>query len=377
MQAPKTMRKTKLVKDLLYKIALTRIPLVGAVTAKILVSYCGGVREVFEATEKELNKIPGIGEQVAKQVRREEPLVEAEQELAFVEKNGLRVLFYLDAGYPRRLRSLADAPILLYFKGNCELNQRRVLGVVGTRSPSPQGVGICEELIKGLAPYQPLIVSGLAYGIDVSAHRASLNEGLETVAVLGHGLHQIYPAQHKSIAMKMIGQGGLLTEFTSREDPLKDHFPMRNRIVAGLCDAIIVIETGLRGGSIITAKQANGYGRDVFAVPGRVKDKNAQGCNMMIKKSWAHLLESADDVARILGWSLQEATTGNGQQKLFEELTGSERKVIDLIHEAEEIGIDQLSYRSGIGAAELASLLLGLEFKGLVRSLPGKRYVLT
>lgn len=371
------MRKTKLVKDLIYKIALTRIPLVGVVTAKVLVSYCGGVKEVFEASEKELKKIPGIGDMVAKQVRREEPLVEAERELAFVEQNGLQVLFYLDPEFPQRLKPLADAPILLYYKGTANLNQRNVLGVIGTRTPSPHGVGICEEIIKGLAPYQPLIVSGLAYGIDVTAHRASLKEGLETVAVLGHGLQQVYPAQHRSVAMKMISQGGLLTEFTSQEGPAKEHFPMRNRIVAGMCDGIIVVETALRGGSIITAKQANGYGRDVFAVPGRVKDKYSQGCNMMIKKSWAHLLESADDVARVFGWNLKEGASDNGQQKLFEELTEPEKKVIDLIHEAEEIGIDQLSYRSEIGPAELASLLLDLEFKGLVRSLPGKRYVLS
>lgn len=364
-------------KDLLYKIALTKIPLVGAVTAKVLVSYCGGVREVFEATEKELMKIPGIGKEVAKQVRREEPLADAASELEFVEKNGLRVFFYLDEDYPRRLKPFPDAPVVLYYKGSANLNKRRVVGVIGTRTPSPHGVGICEEIIQGLAPYQPLIVSGLAYGIDITVHRTCLKEGLETVAVLGHGLHMIYPAQHKSVATKMIQQGGLLTEFHSKEDTAREHFPMRNRIVAGMCDAILIIETALRGGSIITAKQANSYGRDVFAVPGRVKDMFSQGCNMLIKKSWAHLLESADDVAITLGWTLNDGQLPNKQPKLFEVLTTPEKKVIDIIQAAEEIGIDQLSYRAGIGPGELAALLLDLEFKGLVRSLPGKRYVLS
>ena len=367
----------KIVKDLLYKVALTKIPLVGAVTAKNLVSYCGGAREVFDAKKSGLVKIPGVGEQTAASVLTKTALEEAEREIEFIEKNQIEPLFYLDKNFPQRLRNFYDAPVMLYYKGTANLNYQRTISIVGTRTPTPQGLSICEELVEGLSPYKPIIISGLAYGIDIAAHRKSLQTGLETVGVLGHGLSRIYPAQHRKTATEMLEHGGLLTEFASHVGPERENFPMRNRIVAGLCDALIVVETAVRGGSIITAQHGAGYNKEVFAVPGRLKDKFSQGCNFLIKKNMAGLVESAADIAAVLKWNLdgkqQEKVV---QRELFHELTDQEKVIIDLIQKEDEIGVDQLSYKSSIQNSELASLLLNLEFKGLVRSLPGKRYIL-
>jgi len=365
-------------KDLLYKIALTKIPLVGAVTAKNLVSYCGGVREVFEAREKELLKIPGVGSQLAINILSKTALEEAEKELLFLEQNEITPFFYLDKNFPQRLRQLYDAPILLYYRGTATLNPRRAVAIVGTRTPSQRGAGICEDLVEGLASFNPLIISGLAYGIDVTAHKASLRKGLETVAVLGHGLSQIYPPQHRKVALEMIQHGGLLTEFTHETGPDREHFPMRNRIVAGLCDALIVVESAAKGGSLITVQQANSYNREVFAVPGRATDKFSQGCNFLIKNNLGRLVESAQDVARAMRWKETDGVERKSfQAELFPDLTDREKQLLDLIQKEEEIGIDQIGYQLNIANSELAATLLNLEFKGLVRSLPGKRYVLS
>ena len=268
---------------------------------------------------------------------------------------------------------------MLFYKGSANLNSRRTIGIVGTRKPTPQGISICEKLVDELTSYEPLVVSGLAYGIDITAHRMSLQQGLKTVAVLGHGLRRIYPAQHKRTAIKMVTQGGLLTEFASHVNPERENFPMRNRIVAGLCDAIIVVETAARGGSIITAQLANGYNKDVFAFPGRIKDKCSKGCHYLIKNNLAQLTESVDDIVAVLGWSKKanDDKENSRQQELFYALSKGEQLVVDTIQTTEEISIDQLSSQIKISNSELASLLLNLEFKGIVRSLPGKRYILT
>ncbi len=366
-------------KDLLYKVALTKIPLVGAVTAKNLVSYCGGARAIFEARKNGLMKIPGIGIQTASNIVNQSILSEAEKELSFIEEENITPLFYLDKDYPQRLRHNDDAPIMLYFKGTCNLNHHRTIGIVGTRTPTPQGISLCETLVDELTPYKPLIISGLAYGIDVSAHRRSLGKGLETLAVLGHGLKRIYPAQHRKTAFAMAGQGGLLTEFASHVAPERENFPMRNRIVAGLCDVVVVVETAKRGGSIITAQLASGYNKDVFAFPGRVKDKFSQGCHYLIKSNIASLTVGAEDIATVVGWDKKEEAgkESTRQRELFYALTKEENRVVNTIQQSEEIGIDQLSYLLKLSNSELAALLLNLEFRGVVRSLPGKRYVLT
>ena len=339
----------------------------------------GGAREVFEARHKQLKKIPGIGNQTAASIVNQTVLEETERELEFIEKEGITPLFYLDKNYPQRLRHCSDAPVMLFYKGSANLNFHRTIGIVGTRKPTPQGISICEKLVAELAPFKPLVISGLAYGIDIAAHRKSLENGLETVAVLGHGLKRVYPAQHRKTAFEMIGQGGLLTEFASHVVPSRENFPMRNRIVAGLCDAVVVVETAKRGGSLITAQLANGYNRDVFAFPGRVKDKLSQGCHYLIKSSLARLTEGSADICKVLGWE-KPKDGGNEdprQQELFYALTEQEKTVVDTIQKAEEIGVDELSHQLKTSNSKLAALLLNLEFQGVVRSLPGKRYVLT
>ncbi len=362
--------------DLFYQIALTQAPLVGAVTARNLVSYCGSAREVFQATKKDLLKIPGIGVRTVEAILRKDYFETAEAEVRFIERHDIQPLFYLDKKYPERLRHFPDSPVMLYAKGAVDLNAPRMVGIVGTRQPSVHGISICEELVEGLADYQVIIVSGLALGIDATAHRKALDTGQPTLGVLGHGLAQIYPYRHKHIASQMIEQGGgVLTELGYQAGPEREHFPMRNRIIAGLSDALIVVETGLQGGSVITVNFANDYNKDVFAVPGRLKDKFSQGCNHLIKTHRAALIESAADIAYALRWT--EATSRKGlQQELFVELSEPEKTVVALLSRHETMSIDQLTFEMGINNSQMATLLLELEFKGVVAPLPGKRYVL-
>lgn len=361
--------------ELLYKIAITRIPLVGAVTAKTLISYCGSVEAVFAAKKRELMKIPNIGARIAGNIIARDFLKEAEAELEFIEQHRIRPIFYLDDAYPERLRHYHDSPVMLYFKGNADLNAHRTVGIVGTRQPSPQGVAVCEELIEGLKPYNILLISGLAYGIDIAAHRKCLELDVPTLGILGHGFATMYPPSHRSIAEKMTENGGLITEYPSDTKPDKENFPMRNRIIAGLCDALVVVETAAKGGSMITAHMANEYNKDVFAVPGRVKDKLSQGCNHLIKTHKALLLESADDIAYIMRWDELDARKLI-QQQLFVELNDAEKIIVNLLNQSPEASIDKLIVETNFAGSEMASLLLNLEFKGIVRSLPGKRYTL-
>ncbi len=362
--------------SLLHRIALTRIPLVGAVTARTLVSYCGGVEAVFEASRKELKAIPGIGEQIARAITTQRALEEAERELAFLEEHGIQALFYLDDDYPERLKPHHDAPVLLFLKGGVDLNAPRMVAVIGTRTPTPHGRQMCREIIESLAPHQPVVVSGLAYGIDVTAHQAALDCGLPTVAVLGHGLGRIYPPSHRRIALQMVEEGGgLVTEFASSVGPDRENFPMRNRIIATLCDALVVVETAERGGSMITARFAAGYAKDIFAVPGRPKDARSAGCNLLIRNNQAILLQHGSDIAAHLGWNNGSASRAE-QAVLWNELSDAEKKILDVLQEVEETGVDLLMHRTGLKSAEIAAALLELELKGLIRALPGKRYVL-
>ncbi|MCR9102308.1 MAG: DNA-processing protein DprA [bacterium] len=361
--------------DIFYQVALTLIPKVGAVTARNLMSYCGGARAVFEATAKELKGVPGIGPQLLHNIRNSDALFMAERELDFIEAHGIQVLFYTDPEYPQRLRHLPDSPPLLYYKGSTNLNAKRTVSIVGTRRPSPQGVHFCEELVEELKPYNATIVSGLAFGIDIAAHRACIANEVPTVGCIAHGLERIYPAQHTNAALEMIENGGLLSEYPSQTKPDRERFPMRNRIIAGLCDALIVVETQRQGGSMISAKMANDYHRDVFAVPGRIKDKSSEGCNLLIKSHRANLLESVDDLAYVMRWEKSDAQQGI-QRELFPDLTPGEEAIVALLRQQDLLPVDQISAATQQSNSELAALLLGLEFKGVVKTLPGKRYTL-
>jgi DNA processing protein len=363
--------------ELQHQIALTFIPQVGSVTAKLLVSYCGGAAEVFRASKQSLLKIPGVGPQIAENICSEKPLLLAEKEVEFMEKNDMQAVFYSEENFPVRLKQLNDAPTILYFKGSSlELfNKSRVLAIVGTRNPTDYGKQCCEEFVEGMQAYSPLIVSGLAYGIDVTAHKKAVAVNIPNIGVLGHGLGMIYPDSHRSIALKMIENGGILSEFPHQTPPDRENFPMRNRIIAGLCDALLVVETIASGGSMISAKLGTQYGRDVFAVPGRTRDLMSAGCNLLIKTDRARLVESADDLAKHLNWE-KSGTQKSIQKSLFLDLNETETLVVNTIRDNTEIPIDQLTFKTGLKPGELASLLLKLEFQGVLKTLPGKRYVL-
>lgn len=360
-----------------YKIGITLLEGVGDIIAKRLIAYCGSAEAVFREKKSRLMRVPGVGEINAKAILNHDVLARAEEEMEFIEKNEITPLFYLDKNYPNRLKHCDDAPVMLYCKGNMDLNHQKILGIVGTRNVTVYGQRICEKLIADLSGQNILILSGLAYGVDICAHRAALKHKLPTVAALGHGLDRIYPSVHTSTANKMLEQGGLITDFMSGTNPDKENFPKRNRVVAGLSDAVVVIESGMSGGSLITADIANNYNRDVFAVPGRSGDEYSAGCNWLIKTNRAMLVENAKDIEQALGWEKKEARKKNIQKELFVELDGNEKIVVDILSAKDKLNIDNLSLEAKLPMSQVSALLLNLEFKGLVKTLPGKVYALS
>ncbi len=362
---------------MLYKIGLTLIPGVGDVNGKKLVAYCGGVEAVFKEKKQNLLKIPGIGQSVVNSLKNSEILLRAEEELEFINKYRITPLFYLDNNYPTRLTHCVDSPILLYYKGNANLNSEKIVSIVGTRNASTYGRSVCEEIIDDLHSMNALVVSGLAYGIDTCAHKASLKNGIKTIAVLAHGLDTIYPQQNKTLSKKLLTNGGLLTEFMSKSKPDRENFPKRNRIVAGLSDAVIVIESGKKGGALITANIANSYNRDVFAVPGNLGEKLSEGCNNLIKTNKAALIQSADDLKYIMGWENEIKIATPKQKKLFVKLSKDEEILLNILKEKKEMDIDTLRFTSDLSMSKVAAALLNMEFEGIIISLPGKIYRLS
>jgi DNA processing protein len=369
----------------LYRIALTKIQGIGAITAKQLVKRAGSATAVFQSSQKELLKMTGIA--TAKQILNQSVMDWTNKELEFIDKNQIKVYFFDEEYYPNRLKRVHDAPFVLYGQGNMDLNTQRIVAIVGTRSPTRCGLEICESLVEGLKKYNPLIISGLAYGIDITAHRKAVEMGLPTVAVMGNGLRRIYPREHEDFTKKMLETGGLLTEFPHDQDPDREHFPMRNRIIAGLCDALIVVESARKGGSMISALYANDYHKDVFAIPGRVGDLNSMGCNHLIKTHKANILESAADIGYVMGWdepiesnaetptTVAKAARKGVQPPLFtSHLTAPEQHILNLLQVSETLTSDQLLKETGVTYSQMAGLLLTLEMNGLVRALPGKRY---
>jgi DNA processing protein len=361
--------------DLLYQISLTLIPGIGDVNGKKLIAYCGGVEAVFREKKSALLKIPGIGPTTLKSIINHSLLKEAEKEIAFIEKYNIQPIFYLDPNYPYRLKNCDDSPVMLYFKGTSNLNNQKILSIVGTRKISSYGKKMCKEIIEDLKDSGILIVSGLAYGVDTYAHKHSVANGLSTIGVLAHGLDRMYPASNRSLAEKMLGNGGLLTEFKSMSRPDRENFPKRNRIIAGVADAVLVIESARKGGAIITAEIANSYNRDVFAIPGRTTDVYSEGCNFLIKSHKASIIQSAKDISYLLGWD-EKKSRKIKQTKIFIELKPDEQKIIDLLKEAESVGIDQICIKLNFPVSKVASILLNLEFEGLIECMPGKVYKL-
>lgn len=363
-------------KEIIQLIALTKAPQVGPIMAKNLIAYCGSVGAVFEIHPKEMVSIPSIGPSFIRDFNPSAYLDKAEEEFLFAEKNGITIIPFLDKSYPARLHHVESAPIVLFYKGNQDLNHTRTVAIVGTRTPTEYGKMMCEKIVEGLKPYNVLLISGLAFGIDVTAHRKCVEWGIPTLGILGHGLDRIYPQEHKSLSSKMINNGGVLTEFTSGTNPDRENFPMRNRIIAAMSDGVIVVESKRKGGSIITAEYANDYNKDVFALPGPVTEEKSEGCNKLIKQNKAHLLESAADMAYIMRWD--DMDSGRAIQKqLFVELNEKETILVNILKTEKEAPIDRITYKAHLTPSETASILLELEFKGLVRSLPGKRFILT
>ncbi|NII81941.1 DNA processing protein [Pedobacter sp. SG908] len=361
---------------MLHKIALTFIKSIGPVTAKNLLAYCGSAENVFSASKKQLLKIPGVGEKTIEAIRSTDALVRARQELDFIEKHGIEVLFFSDEKYPKRLKNCIDSPILLYAKGTVDFNQQRIISIVGTRNATNYGKNLCKELCEVLAPYNVLIVSGLAYGIDVATHKECLANHIPTVGVLGHGLDRMYPKIHKAVAQKMVLNGGLLTEFPIMTNPDRPNFPQRNRIIAGIADATVVVEASIKGGALITAEIANSYNKDVYAFPGRTNDVFSEGCNFLIKTNRAGLITNANDLIYYLGWDDEIKVKHNTKQTTLQlTLTPNEQRVVDALQNG-QLSIDELCTQLNIQQSKLAIVILTLEMQGVIVSLPGKIYKL-
>jgi len=359
---------------IIYKIALALIPKVGPILARRIVSYCGGVEEVFKKKKSFLIKIPGLGDSIANNIVNPNILKQAEKELNYIEKNNIKILFYLDDNYPSRLSQCEDAPIIIFIKGDINFEVSKVLSIVGTRHATNYGLDFCEKLISDLQEYKEdlIIISGLAFGIDVQAHKCALKYGIKTVAVLGHGLNYIYPAEHRSIAKKIENNGANITEYTSNIAPAMGNFVSRNRIIAGLSDATIIIESRKEGGALITAEFANSYNREVFAIPGRISDLYSEGCNNLIKTNKAAMITSANDLKYFMNWA--NTYPCKEVEKPLIQISPTEEKLLNLIKENQEISIDTIIRLSKLNISEISIILFQLECKGLIKCLPGKIY---
>ena len=363
--------------ELLYQLALTLVPNVGDVQAKLLIKQFGDARSVFKAKRSTLEKVEGLTAPALNSLKEFNDFSIAEKELSFIDKYRIKTLFVTDPSYPQRLLNCFDAPVLLFFKGTANLNVSKVISIVGTRSYTEYGKQFTEKLVSDLASHDVMVISGLAYGIDSIAHKAALKNNLSTVGVVGHGLDMIYPPENTNMAKEMISQnGGILSEFFSKTIPDKHHFPLRNRIVAGMSDATIVVETLIKGGSMITAKLADSYNRDVFAVPGRAIDKTSSGCNHLIKHNRAILLTDASDLLEVMGWKEKKRSGAKKQRQLFIELTPEERQIVDMLQDRESVAIDEINLRSGLSSSTIAAAILNLELQNVILSMPGKMYKL-
>jgi DNA processing protein len=362
--------------ELLYRIALTMIPELGPVRIRSLISCFGDAGAVFKARKKELAIVEGIGEHCAGRLLRWRGFEQAEAEIRFIEKHLIDPVFLTDKSYPQRLLHCFDPPSLLYYRGSASLNSKHTLSIIGTRNHTDYGRTITEQLITGLSTHQVLIVSGLAFGIDALAHRSALKQGLDTIGVLAHGMDTIYPHQHTTLAKEMLQQGGLLTEFRRDQKPDKHNFPRRNRIVAGMADAVVVIETAIKGGSMITAELAHNYNRDLFAVPGKITDNKSSGCLRLIQQNKAILFTNAAELVETMGWLEKKKQPRNTQKTLFVDLTAEERSIVQVLGEKENMSIDEIYLQTGLSSSTVAAAMLNLELLVLVKSLPGKRYQL-
>jgi len=359
-----------------FMIALLEISGIGIASAKKLIERYGSAQKVLGQSLETYKLLGDNGRNIIEALEKELIFSIAKEQIEYAEKYNIEILSFYDNNYPRRLKHCADAPLILYYKGNTDLNNTKVVGIVGTRNATAYGKKMCDHIVEELATQDVLIVSGLAYGIDVAAHNFAMQYNTPTIGVLAHGLDSMYPKEHSVYAKKMLKNGGLLTENKIRTRPNRENFPKRNRVVAGMCDAIIVVESAITGGSMITAKLGNDYNRDVFAVPGRLGDKYSEGCNHLIKINQAHLLQASKDIAYILNWNTDKKKPKAIQKQLFVDLTTDESAIITILQNKEVLSIDELAVALEFPMSKLSTQLLLLEFKGMVRQLPGKKYEL-
>lgn len=357
----------------IFQIALTQIPNIGSVQARILVENLGSATAIFRASRKELGAINGIGQVKANSIKKFTDFSLAEAELIFCEKYHIQPLFLTHEAFPKRLANCYDAPTILYYRGNANLNAPRIVSIIGTRNLTDYGKQLTEQIIAELQPLAPLIVSGLAFGIDAVAHKTAVVQQLPTVGVLAHGLDTIYPSQHKHLAKEMLLQGGLLTEFGKNIPPDKHHFPRRNRIVAGIADAVIVVETPAKGGSMITAEIAYSYNKDLFAVPGKVTDTKSAGCLKLIHQQKAAIFTSVPQFLEAMGWQQKKALPKT-QRELFVELSPEEQTIVAILQAKNTVSIDEIYLQSGLSSSSVAAAMLGLELQNTIIGLPGKMF---
>ena len=359
--------------ELFYLLALQKVEGVGDIVAKKLISHCGNAEEVFKSKVSNLKTIDGIGNVTLRNLKDKSVFEKAEDELRFITQNQINCTCFTDGDYPEKLKHCVDGPILLFTSGKINLSKRRIISIVGTRQITSHGSEFCRNLIANLAPLDPVIVSGFAYGVDIVAHQAALENNLQTVGIVAHGLNQIYPKIHKKYVSKVEQNGGFMTEFWSSSNPERENFVKRNRIVAGISEATIVIESADKGGSLITANMANDYNRDVFAVPGRTTDKFSQGCNKLIKIQKANLLTGAEDLIYMLNWNL-ETKAKPVQKQLFVSLSADEQKIYDYLQKSGKEMLDIIALQCDFPIWKMSSMLLDMELKGVIRPLPGKLF---
>ncbi len=365
--------------NLLYQIGLTLAKGVGDIIAKQLIESVENIEILFKEKKRLLEKLPGVTLRLAESIQNPEVLRRAEREIEFIQKNRIQTFFYTDENYPQRLKECIDSPIVLYYKGNADLNAKKIISIVGTRHATAYGKETTEKLLSEIAVFYPdiVIVSGLAYGIDVFSHKAALKESLPTIAVLAHGLDRIYPQQHKNTAVEMLQKGGLLTDFISETNPDRQNFVKRNRIVAGISDCTIVVESATKGGALITAEIASSYGKDVLAIPGKINAHYSKGCNKLIKENKAALVENAEDIIKTLCWEdiKKEKSIGPVQTNLFPDLSEEEQKLYKILSQG-ELQINLLSLQSNMQVSKLSAYLFEMEMKGIVKCFPGGVYKL-
>ncbi|WP_108245563.1 DNA-processing protein DprA [Muricauda brasiliensis] len=361
--------------EIIAALRLQSIPNIGDVTAKKLIAHCGSPSAIFEDKLQHLLKIDGIGKMTLKDLFDTIHLEEAQNEFEFLSKEGISISYFMDDDYPARLKHCVDGPILLFQRGNIDLNNQKIISVVGTRNVTNYGTSFCTQFIEELAPLNPIIVSGFAYGVDISIQKAAMDHGLQTIACMAHGLNQIYPKVHAKYETKMEKNGGFVTEFWSNSQPNRENFLKRNRIIAGISEATVVIESAEKGGSLVTADIAHGYHRDVFAVPGRATDKWSKGCNDLIKYQKAHLLTSAAELVYLLGWEIEEEKQEKTVQKqLFVELDETEQSIYSYLQINGKQLLDTVALECNLPIFKVSSTLLNMEMKGVIRPLPGKMF---